>query len=322
MDWMLMPRDGSDTEWGPNGVAPSHLVMELAAKLSDLIRVGDLAVGDKLVTQKLANRFGVSRSPVREALSVLGSTGLVEQRPNRGFFVRDDAPPATVPVSELLPRESRSEYRRIAEDWLSDRIPAEVTEQMLRERYGLTRAQVTSVLVRATREGWAERKQGYGWRFLPVAKTPEAFAQIYRFRMILEPAALMEPTFHLDRDILVEQRRIQQRMLESDIQRLPAEQLIENGSTFHEELVRMSGNAFMHMTLVRLNRMRRLLEYRSTIDRERLCIQCSEHIRILDALEANDPIEASYLLKRHLGGALARKGRSAGVRDESVQRSG
>jgi DNA-binding GntR family transcriptional regulator len=53
--------------------------------------------------------------------------------------------------------------------------------------------------VRAAREGWAEPKPGYGWRLRPVAKTSEAFEQIYRFRAIIEPAAIMEPTFRFDK---------------------------------------------------------------------------------------------------------------------------
>lgn len=61
--------------------------------------------------------------------------------------------------------------------------------------------------------GWVERKEGYGWRFLPVANAPEAFDEIYRFRMAMEPAALLEPSFELDRSTLTEQRRIQEGIL-------------------------------------------------------------------------------------------------------------
>ena len=116
--------------------------------------------------------------------------------------------------------------------------------------------------MRAAREGWAERKQGYGWRLLPVAQTPESFEQIYRFRMIIEPAGMLEPGFNPDPVTLSELRRVQERMLECDIDRLPAERLLENGATFHEELLRLSGNPFLHMSLVQVNRMRRLLELR------------------------------------------------------------
>jgi DNA-binding GntR family transcriptional regulator len=294
----------------------SPLVLSLAGKVGELIRSGDIKVGEKLATQPLADRFGVSRSPVREALNILHERGMIEQRPNRGFFAKEVPAELTdVEGSQPLPHDAPDVYQRLAEDWLLDRIPSDVSEHMLRERYGLTKAQVSDILVRATREGWAERKQGYGWRLLPVAKTPEAFEQIYRFRMLIEPAAMLEPDFRIDARILSEQRRIQERMLESDIERLPAERLLDNGSIFHEELMRMCGNPFMHMSLVRVNRMRRLLEYRSNVDRDRLSVQCTQHLEILDALERNEIIEASYLMRRHLGGALTRKSPLLWARD-------
>ncbi|MEF0863683.1 MULTISPECIES: GntR family transcriptional regulator [Rhizobium] len=285
----------------------SQLTTNIAKEIAQLIRSGELKPEEHLSTQGLADKFGVSRSPVREAMQVLFEQGLLEQKLNRGFFVS-----ATVTIEEndahddQLP-ETMSDYHRLSEDWLTDRIPADVTEQMLRERYDLTKAQLNDILVRATREGWAERKQGYGWRLLPVAKTAEAFEQIYRFRMLIEPAAMLEPTFALDRKIIEEQRRIQERMLATDIRNLPAERQLYNGSLFHEELIKMSCNPFFHISLVRVNRMRRLLEYRSNVDRDRLHGQCQEHLAILALLEKGEIIEASYAMRRHLDGALSRK---------------
>ncbi len=43
--------------------------------------------GHSLVEQKLANEFGVSRTPIREAIRQLELDGLVESIPNRGVFV-------------------------------------------------------------------------------------------------------------------------------------------------------------------------------------------------------------------------------------------
>lgn len=285
----------------------SQLTTNIAKEISQLIRSGELGAYAHLSTQGLADKFGVSRSPVREAMQLLYDQGLLEQKPNRGFFVVPNArvEPEGSP-DDPLP-ESMSDYQRLAEDWLTDKIPADVTEQMLRDRYDLTRTQVNDILMRASREGWAERKQGYGWRFLPVAKTAEAFEQIYRFRMLIEPAAMLEPGFVLDRKIIDEQRRIQERMLATDIESLPAERLLYNGSLFHEELIKMSGNPFFHISLVRVNRMRRLLEYRSNVDRERLHVQCEDHLAILDLLQRGEIVEASYSMRRHLGGALSRK---------------
>lgn len=288
---------------------PSTLTTNIANQIAQLILAGELAQDDHLSTQALADRFGVSRQPVREAMQLLADQGVLELKINRGFFVRalPQSPNVEHVDDDATPFEAANDYQRLAEDWLTDRIPADVTEQMLRERYSLTKAQLSDVLLRATREGWAERKQGYGWRFLPVAKTPAAFEQIYRFRMLIEPAAMLEPTFRPDRKVIAEQRRIQERMLGGDIQRLPAERLLFNGSLFHEELIKLSGNPFFHQSLVRVNRMRRLMEYRSRVDRARVVEQCREHLEILKLLEAGEVVEASYALRRHLGGALSRK---------------
>lgn len=290
-------------------MSSSPLAINIANEISQLVASGELATDDHLSTQGLADKFGVSRSPVREAMQILADQGVLELKPNRGFFVRDTPKGASIErvSDDAQPFEPVNDYQRLAEDWLTDRIPADVTEGMLRERYKLTKAQLNDILMRATREGWAERKQGYGWRFLPVAKTAEAFEQIYRFRMLIEPAAMLEPSFALDRKIISEQRRIQERMLESDIERLAAERLLHNGSLFHEELIKLSGNPFFHVSLVRVNRMRRLLEYRSRVDRARLVDQCKDHLEILGLLEKGEVVEASYAMRRHLGGALSRK---------------
>lgn len=61
---------------------------QLRNGIADLILSGALRPGDKLDEQKLAERFGVSRTPVREALHHLASSGLVEMRPRRRAVVR------------------------------------------------------------------------------------------------------------------------------------------------------------------------------------------------------------------------------------------
>ncbi|WP_132253113.1 GntR family transcriptional regulator, partial [Methylobacterium segetis] len=55
--------------------------------LTDEIAAGTLAAGIALDEQDLADRFGASRTPVREALRQLAVSGLVEVRPRRGVVV-------------------------------------------------------------------------------------------------------------------------------------------------------------------------------------------------------------------------------------------
>lgn len=61
---------------------------ELAAtELRRLILSGELAPGSRLVEDRLAERLGVSRNPIREALRALSAEGFVEVLPRRGACV-------------------------------------------------------------------------------------------------------------------------------------------------------------------------------------------------------------------------------------------
>src|SRR5439155_12484206 len=55
--------------------------------LSDVFQ-GRLRAGQHLVTQALAERFGVSHTPIREALITLAGIGIIDLLPNRGAIVR------------------------------------------------------------------------------------------------------------------------------------------------------------------------------------------------------------------------------------------
>src|ERR1700704_4403360 len=60
---------------------------ELKLQLADEIVRGVLAPGAALDETELAERFKVSRTPVREAIRQLAASGLVDARPHRGAVV-------------------------------------------------------------------------------------------------------------------------------------------------------------------------------------------------------------------------------------------
>lgn len=61
---------------------------EVLARLRDYVVEGTLADGDRIPERELCELFGISRTPLREALKVLASEGLLELLPNRGARVR------------------------------------------------------------------------------------------------------------------------------------------------------------------------------------------------------------------------------------------
>jgi len=87
------------------------------------------------------------------------------------------------------------------------------------------------------------------------------------------------------------------------------------GVSFHEELVKLSGNPFYFMIIVQLSNMRRLIEYRSMIDRERFYRQSQEHLKILNHIENNENLEAAHLMKSHLSGAFKQKSPNLKLRE-------
>src|SRR3546814_17802695 len=60
---------------------------ELADRLRHMIVEGELAPGEKLSEKDLCSQFGVSRTPLREAMKLLATDGLVLLPPNRGCTV-------------------------------------------------------------------------------------------------------------------------------------------------------------------------------------------------------------------------------------------
>jgi DNA-binding GntR family transcriptional regulator len=70
-----------------NSKADRGVPAKIANELRSLIARGTLAPGMRLGQTELAAQFNASRVPVREALKLLSSEGIIEHDPNRGFFV-------------------------------------------------------------------------------------------------------------------------------------------------------------------------------------------------------------------------------------------
>jgi DNA-binding GntR family transcriptional regulator len=121
------------------------LVDKLASQLHARVLSGELPSGTRLRQKALAEEFGVSRTPVREALRKLQAGGLVELQPNRGAVVRG-----------LSPREIRDAYEvRAALEALAAGLAA---ERASREQ--LKRLEHAQSEFRAALDGTITRRRG------------------------------------------------------------------------------------------------------------------------------------------------------------------
>jgi DNA-binding GntR family transcriptional regulator len=284
----------------------------IASQIIQLIQIEAMPVGSHLPAQMLADRLRVSRSPINEALALLHEKGILARERNRGFFLAQALKPSQEVEHKLGLRTADSGsrvYFQIADDRLQGKLEDVVSESQLKARYALTGTQLQAVLSRIAQEGWIQKKPGYGWEFSSMLTTPDSLLQSYRLRLALEPAALLEPGYRLSPEIIARCRAAEMHLLNGGIETDSADQLHTRGVLFHESLVEASGNAFFIDTIRRVNRVRRLLSYRSMRDRKRYKEHCLQHMQILDWLEQGKNNEASVLMRSHLQATLANLGK-------------
>jgi DNA-binding GntR family transcriptional regulator len=71
-------------------------------RLLMMIMCGELGPGEQIRQQEMAEQFGISRVPLREALNVLAQQGLLVHRPNQGYFVAKRGPGELAQIRRML----------------------------------------------------------------------------------------------------------------------------------------------------------------------------------------------------------------------------
>lgn len=276
------------------------LAEQLAPRIIQLARAQSMEAGAPLREEAFAKQLGVSRSPVRRGFALLEQLGLARKEFNRGYFLTRNAVEIEGFASAQDDDSNESLYLRVVEDIMRGEVKTSFFEAELLRRYQIPRGQLLKVLNRLSGEAMIERRPGQGWEINSFLHNREAHMQSYRFRMAIEPFALLEPGYRLDKKGFAEARQAQQRLLDGEILSVSPAQLFDINSSFHELLVRCSGNVFLLDALLHQNRLRRFMNYRSNVDRARLIGQSREHIQIIDLLEQGSREEAAALMRQHL----------------------
>ena len=82
--------------------APNRLSEQLLEAIEERIVIGEYPPGQRLDEVELAEAFGVSRTPTREALIRLATIGLIEKMPRKGWAVAPASPQRLCEMFEFM----------------------------------------------------------------------------------------------------------------------------------------------------------------------------------------------------------------------------
>ena len=138
-------------------LTPRALYQEVAELLRQRIFSRELAPGSWIDELKLAEEYGISRTPLREALKVLATEGLVTMKVRRGAY-----------VTEVSERDLADVYHLLAllESDAAGVVATRATEAQLKELQGLHRELEKAV---PQRERFFEINEAFHMRLLEIA---------------------------------------------------------------------------------------------------------------------------------------------------------
>ncbi len=312
-------RDGILTAGRPTRPAASGVMPRLHARafeiLAERIAKGALPHGARLLESRIADEFGISRAPARQALAALEAQGLVARSEGHGYVVIGSAagpravssPPPVQPV-RLTPTASWERIYAEVEAGIVARTAFatwRLVEADLAKYYGVSRTVARDVIARLQQRGIVKKDDKSRW-YAP-ALTPHYVAELYELRWVLEPVALVNAIPSVPPDVVPRMRR----HLEEAIARaesLDGAALDDLEAEMHIELLSHCGNRTL---------MEALGLYQSLLIAHSFLYNWAprlyptepflpEHMRIIERLESGHVQEAAKALEEHLRASLRR----------------
>lgn len=129
-----------------NGVVPGSNTAVAVEQLRNLIFMGDLSAGTDHLESELAERLGMSRTPVREALLRLEAQGLLEVRPRKGVRITPVSAKDMTEIYDILTELESLAAANAAQRGLSENDLAELSQAII---------DMDAALAADNREAWA-----------------------------------------------------------------------------------------------------------------------------------------------------------------------
>ena len=294
--------------------------MELAQRIIGMALKSNLVAGRHLYEQTLADEFSVSRTPVRKALKLLEEQGVVEKRDAGGYSLALDPESLTDLITTLPEGPEAAVYKEILRDRSAHRLEDTVTAAALMRRYNCSRQIIRNVLNLLSEDQLIERALGQSWIFRPSLDDHNAVMESYRFRMKMEPAALLEPGYTIDSARFASLRSRMQILLDMADHEFDTDVFFQTDYEFHEVIARGCGNRFFADVLLHHLRLRRIPRTYNHPGIFRLKTSLNEHLEIFDYINAGQFENAADSMRLHLRVSsdqrpnIANRGAPAGIR--------
>lgn len=276
--------------------AATALQARLADQIVQWLKQQGAPQGFRLRESALADQFQVSRSPIRAALGLLEQQGWVESLPYRGVELRVPASELSLFEENLDESDPQDLYMAFLIDRFLSELPAAFSERELQQRYGASRSEVQRLLVQLEVDGIVQPGKGYKWLLSDNLNNAQSHYESYRCRLMMEPAALLEPEWTLDTEAIEALLERHQQAI-AQPEQVPAAQLFALSADFHELLMHCSGNRFLVAMMKQQNRLRKPSDLLSMQLHTSVEKACRRRMAILEALLQGRNREASELLR-------------------------
>lgn len=290
-------------------IKQSHL--DLAQRILNLALDRGLSVGDHLPEQTFSDACGVSRTPIRSAFKILEEKGILEWRPEEGYFLAIGSAEELSLTMRALEEAEYSVAHQILSDRADRRIGSVQSVSALVRRYKAPRTAVLNALKVLAKDGFVRQLPGRAWAFQPMVDSPDAIDDSFDFRLAMEPSAILAPDFVLDEKRAVLLREQMNEFLNACEGAATPAGFRRIDIEFHTLIAECSGNRFLRGSLTAHHRLRKASQKAAPSAEFRLRQAMLEHLEILDSLERSQFQLAADQLVVHLRRSRIRKPQAA-----------
>ena len=192
----------SDTDVDLRPVRVQTMADQATDRLRNAIQRGSLAPGAQLVERELADKLGMSRVPVREAIHRLAEEGLVKKTAHRGSIVYLPSQREIEEITSVRIMLEELVVERVLQRWTAE-VDAEL------KRWWATCARLSHRAIAAAWLSWTRKFHAVTWRIADHIVLAEMIVSLRHrvTRLLFETIALM-PDDELSGTIVSHERLI------------------------------------------------------------------------------------------------------------------